>query len=54
MEYDIKLTQQELAVIFMGLGELQLKVSVNVFAKLQQEQVRQDEAKAVTLVEGEK
>lgn len=49
MEYEYKLTQQDLAVIYQGLGELPLKLSVNLFAKLQQEQAKQDAAKAEPL-----
>jgi len=35
MEYTIILTEQELQVISMALGELPLKVSINVFGKIQ-------------------
>lgn len=49
MEYDVKLTQQELQVIYQGLGELPLKLALNMFAKLQQLQQRQDAEKAVPL-----
>jgi hypothetical protein len=49
MEYDFKLSQQELNLIYLALGEVPLKVSLNVYAKLQQEQQKQDEAKAVPI-----
>ena len=49
MEYDIKLTQQELSLIYHALQEvpMPLKFSAGLFAKLQQEQARQDEEKAI-------
>ena len=50
MHYEIKdLTQQELQVIFQGLGELPLKVGLNLFGKLQQQIAAQDEKNAVPL-----
>lgn len=49
MEYDIKLTQQELHLIMQSLGELPLKVTINLFGKLQQEIVRQDQEKAIPI-----
>jgi hypothetical protein len=49
MEYEFKLTQMELNIIYAALGEIPLKASLNVYAKLQQEQQKQDEAKAVPI-----
>lgn len=37
MEYTIKLTAQELQAVVQGLGELPLKVSLNLFTKIQQQ-----------------
>jgi hypothetical protein len=49
MEYELKLTQQELNLIYQGLGELPLKLSVNIFGKLQLTQKEQDEKNAIEL-----
>lgn len=46
MEYEIKLTQQELQIIYQALGELPLKFSVNLFGKFQLAQKEQDERNA--------
>lgn len=54
MEYEIKLTQQELQVIQMGLGELPLKLGINLLGKLQQEVARQDTEKAMPIAELQK
>jgi hypothetical protein len=51
MEYEIKLTQQEIGLIYQALGELPLKMSLNLFGKLQQAVARQDEAKALPIGE---
>lgn len=51
MEYDIKLTQQDLQAIFLGLGEIPLKLGINLVEKLRAEVARQDEAKAVPLAD---
>ena len=51
MEYEIKLTQQELQLLFQGLGEIPLKVTLNLFSKLQQQVQEQDTAKAVPLAD---
>lgn len=48
-QYDLKLSDQELSVIFQGLGELPLKQSVTLFAKLQNEQIKQDREKAIPI-----
>jgi hypothetical protein len=37
MEYTIKVTDQELQAILQGLGELPLKLSLNLFGKIQQQ-----------------
>lgn len=49
MEYTIKLTQQELSIIYSGLGELPLKLSVNLLGKLQQVQQKQDKENAISI-----
>lgn len=49
MEYDIKLTQQELNLIYQALGELPLKMSINLFGRLTQEQQKQDKEKAIPI-----
>jgi hypothetical protein len=50
MHYEIKdLTQQELQVIFQGLGELPMKVGLNLFGKLQGQIAAQDEKNATPL-----
>lgn len=50
MEYQLQgLTQQELQVLYMGLGELPLKVGVNLLHKIQQQVHQQDTAAAVSL-----
>lgn len=46
MDYDLKLTQQDIRVIFQGLGELPLKTSLAVFNKLQSAIAKQDEGRA--------
>jgi hypothetical protein len=51
MEYEIKLTQQEAQIIFMGLGELPIKVGVNLLIKLQQEIAKQDQVKAMLTIQ---
>lgn len=47
MDYKITLNQQELQIVYAALGELPMKVSINLFGKLQQEQQKQDKANAV-------
>jgi hypothetical protein len=50
MKYEIKdLTLQELQIIYQGLGELPLKVALNVFSKLQMQMGEQDDKNAVPL-----
>lgn len=49
MEYIIKLTQQELNIIYMALGEVPVKIGINLLAKLQKEQKEQDEKNAVPI-----
>lgn len=49
MEYNIKLTQQEAHILQMGLGELPLKVGINLLGKLTSQIKEQDEANAVPL-----
>jgi hypothetical protein len=49
MEYELKVTQQELNVIYQALGELPLKLSANLFGKLQLTQKEQDEKNAIEL-----
>ena len=49
MEYQLNVTQAELQIIYQGLGELQLKLSQNIFAKLYLQVQKQDIDKAVPL-----
>lgn len=49
MEYDLKLPQADLLVIIQALGELPLKVSVNVFGKVHAQMQAQDIANAPSL-----
>lgn len=49
MDYVLNLTQQELQVIFMGLGELPIKVGVNLLGKIQNQVSEQDSKNAVEL-----
>lgn len=49
MEYNLNLTQQEVQVLFMALGELPIKVGVNVLSKIQFMVAQQDEASAVSM-----
>ena len=47
MEYTITFTQQEIQLISMALGELPMKMTLNLFGKIQQEVKRQDDSQAV-------
>ena len=49
MEYEIKHTQEELNIIYQALGELPLKMTLNLFFKLKSEQEKQDKEKAIPL-----
>jgi hypothetical protein len=49
MEYEIKLPQADMLVIIQALGELPLKVAVNVFGKIHAQMQAQDAANAVPL-----
>lgn len=49
MHYEIQHSQEDLNLIYAALGELPLKVTVNLFLKLKREQERQDKEKAVPL-----
>jgi hypothetical protein len=49
MTYQLTLTQQEIQVLTMGLGELPLKLSANLFSKIQQAVSEQDKKNAVPL-----
>lgn len=51
MEYTITVTQQEIQILFQGLGELPLKATLNLFAKMQAQVSEQDAANAVPLEE---
>jgi hypothetical protein len=51
MKYNIELTQQELQVIYAALGELPLKMTINLFSKLQQAQQKQDAENAMPISE---
>lgn len=54
MDYTFSLTQQEATLILQALGELPLKMTVNVFAKLQNQLHEQDQANAMQLVPANK
>lgn len=47
MEYTIKLTQQEVQTICMALGEIPLKLGINVLGNIQKQAMEQDTANAV-------
>ena len=49
MEYELKLSQQQVQIILQALGELPLKFSLNAFAAVQEQMTKQDEAAAVKL-----
>lgn len=49
MKYKLELTQQEIQIISAGLGELPLKVSANVYGKIQEQVRRQDEENAMPI-----
>lgn len=49
MQYDLSLNQQEIQILFMALGELPIKVGVNLLSKLQQSVAEQDSQGAVSL-----
>lgn len=46
MNYEFKLTIQELAVIYDALGELPLKIAGPIFSKLQSQQMAQQNMQA--------
>lgn len=45
MEFDLKLTEQEVAMLFQALGELPLKISGQLFGKIQSQVLEQQNAK---------
>jgi hypothetical protein len=47
MEYDLKLSQQQVQLVLQALGELPLKVTLNVFAAIQEQVAKQDDEKAI-------
>ena len=49
MEYKINVTQQDLQVLFMGLGELPVKIAVNLLGKIQSQVAEQDSKSAVSI-----
>ena len=49
MDYSIKLTPQELQTIYLALGELPLKISANIFGKIQLQQKEQDDKNALNI-----
>lgn len=49
MEYKLNLTQQDIQVIFMGLGELPIKIAVNLLGKVQAQVAEQDKQNATSL-----
>jgi len=46
MEYTLKLSQQDIQIISQALGELPLKMVVNVFGKIQQQALEQESVKS--------
>ena len=50
MEYTLKLTQQEIQILSTALGELPLKMSLNLFGKIQTQVQTQDAENAVSIV----
>ena len=54
MEYTVTFTQQEIQLINMALGELPMKMTLNLFGKIQQEIKRQDDVQAVPIAEIER
>jgi len=49
MDYKITISQQDIQTLFQGLGELPLKISINIFGKLQQQIQEQDKINAIPL-----
>jgi hypothetical protein len=49
MEYTLKLSQQDVQVIIGALGELQLKVSANVFSNIHRQIAEQDASNAIDI-----
>lgn len=47
MTYDLKLSQAHVQTVLQALGELPLKLSLNVFAAIQEQVAKQDEASAI-------
>lgn len=47
MEYNLKLSQQEIQIISAALGELPLKVSIALFGKIQQQVINIDNEKSI-------
>lgn len=47
MEYDLKLSQQQVQLVLQALGELPLKVTLNVFAAIREQVAKQDDEKAI-------
>lgn len=50
MEYELKLTQQDIKAILEGLSELPLKVSASAFGKIHGQVQRQDADNAIAAV----
>lgn len=48
MDYELSLTQQEVQIVMTALGELPLKLSINVLMKIQNAVRQQDEARAMS------
>lgn len=49
MQYEITFTQQELAIVYAGLGKLPLEVALQIFGKIQEAQRKKDEESAVPI-----
>lgn len=49
MEYDLKLSQQDVQIIVGALGELPLKISAIAYANVQRQIIEQDGKNAIPL-----
>ena len=49
MEYNLKLSQQEINIIAQSLGELPLKLTLNIFISIQNQVSKQDKDNAVSI-----
>jgi hypothetical protein len=54
MEYELKLSQQDVLTIIQALGELPMKTVLNTFGKVQMQMQQQDAANAIPIADIEK